>query len=200
MCHSWFFGLLLGIVAFKAIRFCAWRRWHAYNGGGCGGRFGGGYGHGPGFGPGFGDGAGCRGGRRGFFYFRAGGGHGIDNSWAQPAQRPIGEVLRAIELNQRQQEEALPVITLLQEVAGPSGPRIEAALLAVAAAKFEPQIVEGLLADVPHGPRRELIDGLEHLHNILIAEQRETLREQLSRKSTNTSQAPSGSKPNTPAE
>lgn len=196
MCHSWFFGLLLGIVAFKAVRFCAWRRWHAHNGGGCGGRFGGGYGHGPGFG----DGAGCRGGRRGFFYFRAGGhGHGIDNSWAQPAQRPIGEVLRTLELNQRQQEEALPVITLLQEVAGSSGPRIEAALLAVAAAKFEPQIVEGVLADVPPGPRRELVDGLEHLHNILIAEQRETLREQLSRK-TSPTQAPSSPKPNTPAE
>jgi hypothetical protein len=197
MCHSWFFGLLLGIVAFKAARFCAWR-WHAHHGGGCGNRFGNGYG------PGFGDGS-CRGRRRGFFYFRAGGyGPGFpgfgDNGWAPPAaQRSVGDVLKSLELNQRQQEEALPVLSLLQEVAGPSGPRVEAVLLAVAAGRFEPQIVEGVLADVPPGPRRELVDGLEHLHNILIAEQRETLREQLTRKtSTTPPPSSSGAKPSTP--
>lgn len=168
MCHSWFLGLLVGVLAFKVLRYCAWRH-------GFGGRHCGAFRHhdGP-----------CRGGRRGFVYFRAGG-FGEGDFGVPPGSqsaRPISQVLKSLELNQRQQEEALPVLTLLQEVAGSTGPRVEAALLAVAAARFEPQLVEGILADVPPGPRRELVDGLEHLHNILIPEQRETLREQLARK------------------
>lgn len=173
MCCSWFFGILFGVLAFKAIRYCAWRRFHGghdacFGGGRWGGRPDGG----------------CRGGRRGFFYFRAGGYGPADFGAGVPETvvRPIHEVLKALELNQRQQEEALPVLGLLQQVAGPAGPRVEAALLAVAAGKFEPQLLEGVFFDVPPGVRRELIDGLEHLHNILIPEQRETLREQLARK------------------
>jgi hypothetical protein len=168
MCHSWFLGLLVGVLAFKALRYCAWR--HGFGGRHCGGFR-------PHHGP-------CRGGRRGFVCFRSGGYGEADFGGPAGSQgtRPINQVLKSLELNQRQQEEALPVLTLLQEVAGSSGPRIEAVLLAVAAARFEPQLVEGVLADVPPGPRRELVDGLEHLHNILIPEQRETLREQLVRK------------------
>lgn len=168
MCHSWFLGLLVGVLAFKVLRYCAWR--HGFGGRHCGGFRA--------------HNGGCHGGRRGFVYFRAGsyGEADFGPSAGSAGARPINQVLKSLELNQRQQEEALPVLSLLQEVAGSSGPRVEAALLAVAAARFEPQLVEGVLADVPPGPRRELVDGLEHLHNILIPEQRETLREQLARK------------------
>jgi hypothetical protein len=76
------------------------------------------------------------------------------------------------------------VLTLAQEWLGPAGPRIEAALLAVAGDRFEPVLIEGLLEGAPEPVRRELTEGLEHLHTILISEQREQLRNQLSRGKT----------------
>ncbi len=178
MCGSIFLGIFFGALAVKAMR--RWSRFH----GGCGG----GAGHGCG-----------RGGRRFMYYRWNGGGHAgggwhgrgggeghDDGAWgirggARPAAKPIAEVLRSLELNDRQRQEAAPVLALAQEWIGASGPRIEAALLAVASERFEPVLVEALLDGSPEQVRREIVDGLEHLHTILIAEQREQLRTQLSR-------------------
>lgn len=176
MCGSVFLGIFFGVLALKAVR-----RWSYFHGGGCGA------------------GAGCggRGGRRFMYYRWNGGGHGgsgwggrgeghEDGAWgirggARPASKPIAEVLRSLELNERQRQEAAPVLALAQEWIGASGPRIEAALLAVASERFEPVLVEALLDGSPEQVRREVVEGLEHLHTILIAEQREQLRSQLSR-------------------
>ena len=175
MCGSIFLGIFFGALALKAAR-----RWSKFHGGGCGA------GHGCG-----------RSGRR-FMYYRWNGGHG--NSWggrsggegheegpwgirggaARPA-KPISEVLKSLELNERQRQEAVPVLALAQEWLGPAGPRVEAALLAVASERFEPVLVEALLDGAPENVRREVVEGLEHLHTILIPEQREQLRTQLSR-------------------
>lgn len=209
MCGAIIFGLIFGALTLRAMK-----RW-AYYHHGCGG---GGLGHGCG-GPGAGHGH-CGGPRgRRFMYYRWGGagggwgagpwgGHGqpdgsfapdnpfgIRGAAARPAGKPIAEVLRSLELNERQQQEAAPVLALAHEWLGPSGPRIEAALLAVAAERFEPVLVEGLLADAPAPIQREILDGLEHLHTILISEQREQLRTQLSRsnKAAATSPAPGDS-------
>jgi hypothetical protein len=139
-------------------------------GGGWGGR----HGHGGGYG--------AYGSEDGAFGVRSG----------RPASKPISEVLRSLELNDRQRQEAAPVLALAQEWLGPAGPRIEAALLAVAGDRFEPVLVEGLLEGAPEPVRRELTEGLEHLHTILISEQREQLRNQLSRGKTAGAAAPSG--------
>lgn len=191
MCGAMLVGLILGALTFKAMRRFAY--FHHGHHGGCAA---GGCGAGPGFGP--------HGGHRGrrFLYYRWGGpagfggfgegrygGYPDDNPFGvrggtgtRPAPKPIPEILRTLELNERQQQEATPVLALAQEWLGPAGPRIEAALLLVAADQFEPVLAEGLLSGAPEGVQRELVEGLEHLHTILIAEQREQLRTQLSRK------------------
>jgi hypothetical protein len=188
MCGSIFLGIFFGALAVKAMRRMAYHR-H----GGCGARGGGG-----GCGP-----CGGHAGKR-FLYYRWGGGHpggharaegawGIHGAGAKVAAKPIAEVLRSLELNERQRQEAAPVLALAQEWIGPAGPRIEAALLAVAAERFEPVLVEALLEGAPENIRREVVEGLEHLHTILIAEQREQLRTQLSRgKSDPTPSGPAG--------
>lgn len=200
MCGALLVGLIFGALALKAMR-----RWAYFHHGG--------YGPGPhGFGHGHGCGAhGGHFGHRGrrFMYYRwAGpGGHGEgrwggygmdDNPFGvrsggryPSATKPIPEILRSLELNERQQQEATPVLALAQEWLGPAGPRIEAALLAIAADRFEPVLIEGLLADAPEGVQRELTEGLEHLHTILIAEQREQLRNHLSRKKPAPAASPS---------
>lgn len=192
MCGALLVGLLFGALTLKAMR-----RWAYFHNGGCGP---GAYGFGSGCGPHGGHSGhfGHRG--RRFMYYRWGGpggygegrwgGYGTDDnpfgvrSGARypSATKPIPEILRSLELNERQQQEATPVLALAQEWLGPAGPRIEAALLAIAADRFEPVLVEGLLVGAPEGVQRELTEGLEHLHTILIAEQREQLRNQLSRK------------------
>lgn len=190
MCGALLVGLIFGALALKAMR--RWAYFHHGHHGGCGP---GAYGFGHGFGPH----GGHFGHRRRFLYYRWGGpggfgegrwgGHGSDDnpfgvrSGARPqAAKPIPEILRSLELNERQQQEATPVLALAQEWLGPAGPRIEAALLAIAAERFEPVLIEGLLVEAPENVQRELTEGFEHLHTILIAEQREQLRNHLSRR------------------
>jgi hypothetical protein len=200
--------MIVGLI-FGALTLRAMKRWAYYHhGGGCGaggpgayhgcgshgghrgrrvmyyrwGGAGGGWGNGPWGGqPGHG-GHGSHGGHGGHGSYEAQDNpFGIRGAAARPAGKPIAEVLRSLELNERQQQEATPVLALAHEWLGPSGPRIEAALLAVASERFEPVLVEGLLTDAPEPVQREILEGLEHLHTILISEQREQLRTQLSR-------------------
>lgn len=220
MCGALIFGLIFGALTLRAMK-----RWAYYHhGGGCGaggpgfhhgcgphgghrgrrfmyyrwGGAGGGWGAGPWGGhPGHHDHPGHRG------YAGHGGYDAQDNPFgirgaARPASKPIAEVLRSLELNERQQQEATPVLALAHEWLGPSGPRIEAALLAVAAERFEPVLVEGLLGDAPEPVQREIVEGLEHLHTILITEQREQLRTQLSRSSKAAPNPPPASGTSTP--
>ncbi len=165
MCHPVLFGFIFGVFLAKMLR-----RWAFYrNGGGgcCGGhwarrraawRYGG-------FGP-FGG--------HGGHWARAGAGP------AAATGRPLEELVRGLDLSTRQQQEATPILGLAREHLGGSGPRLEGALAAVAGERFDRARAEEALADSPPEVRRELLDGLEHLHNILIPEQREHLRAQLS--------------------
>lgn len=173
MCHSFLFSLLFGILLARVLfrwRYggCgAWRQ----GGGACGGAGFGGLRGGRGFG---------RWARRGFPGGPFGGGGAFPEAF-QGGARPIETILQGLELNQRQQEEAAPVLNLLTEAVGRAGARVEFALAAVAAESFERGRLEGLLVDAPTELRRELIDGLEHVHNILIPEQRAHLLKQLGR-------------------
>ncbi len=167
MCHPVLFGLLLGVLAAKLLRRFS----------GCGGCHGG-----------------RRGGRRfgGGFGARWGGGDhsGLDRDFrgapfsdgsgaARTPSRPIEELLLGLDLNQRQKEEAQPIFDRLAEFFGRSGPRLSAALSAIAAERFDRGQVEALFAGASPEVRRDLPDGMEHVHNILIPEQREHLRARL---------------------
>ncbi len=151
MCHPVLFGLLIGVLAAKLLRrFSSCR-------GGCGSRWE--FRHGP-FGRDF----------RGSYSSFAG---------ARSVTRSIDELLLGLDLNKRQQEEAQPILDRLVERTGKSGPRLTAALSAVAAERFDRAQAERIFTDAPPEAGRELVDGLEHFHNILIPEQREHLRARL---------------------
>lgn len=205
MCGSIFFGFLFGVIAFKALRRLAWARHHGW--GGCGGMHGGpgcrgGHG-GPGFHGGWGGfrGPGVGPHRRGFYRWgvrwNQGGfypGDDLDGAgYAAPAgqaqtQAPTPttgksaeELIKGMDLNQRQRAEAQPVLALLKAQLGPSGAALEAALATVAAEQFDPAKVRAAL-QLDHAPpalAHDILDGLEHFHTILIPEQRESLRDAL---------------------
>jgi hypothetical protein len=90
--------------------------------------------------------------------------------------------VRGLELNDRQQAEANPVFALVRERLGGIGVRMEAALRVVADDRFEPEPLIALLGGWPQDRQRELLDAIEHLHTILIPEQREQLRKELQRR------------------
>lgn len=191
---SMLFGFLVGVVIFKMVRrFFWWRYNYGGHGHGCGGHGGcGGHRHG-----------------RGWRSWRGYQGHGqwdgppswqggSDASqsdrgdygrWSSAVQgganpvrttgKPIEELVRGLELNERQRDEAIPVLTLLRERLGPTGARVETALKVVATDRFDPSPLIAQLGGLPPPLQHELVDGLEHLHTILISEQREVLRKQL---------------------
>lgn len=203
MCGSIFFGFLFGVIAFKALRRLAWARHHGFSGG-CG-HHGGGpgcrgghgiHGWGGGFGGFRGPGAGPY--RRSFYRWgtrwnQGGGfypGDETDGAGyaapAAPAPAPTTgknaeELIKGMDLNQRQRAEAQPVLALLKAQLGPSGAALEAALATVAAEQFDPDKVRAAL-HLDHAPpalAHDILDGLEHFHTILIPEQRESLRDAL---------------------
>ena len=91
----------------------------------------------------------------------------------------LDEATRSLELHERQRAEAEPVLNRVKEWLGSRGPRIEAVLTALAAERFDVDSLLPIVAELPPTERRELLEGLEHLHTILISEQREVLRKAL---------------------
>ena len=191
MCGSIFFGVLVGIMALKAAR-----RWMYFRGGcgpaamRCGHRGACGHGHGPGHGHGH-----NHDGRFMFYRWSNEHGHGAGFASRTPAARSLQELVRGLELNQRQRDEAAPVLTLIEEWLGGNGPRVDATLLTIASERFEPVVLHGLLSELPEPIQRQLIEGLEHLHTILIPEQKEALRRELTQKKAPASTPPSGTPP-----
>lgn len=190
-------GFFVGALAFKVVRHALF-----FHGGGCHARrfgpygvafYGRGYGSGcgPGFGgPGFGPGAGsgCGPGRGWAGY----GGPGAYDGWdprgdvgvrgvsrGKATGITLDEVTRSLELHERQRAEADPVLNRVKEWLGSRGPRIEAVLSVLAAERFDVEALLPIVAELPPTERRELLEGLEHLHTILISEQREVLRKAL---------------------
>src|SRR5947209_2139055 len=127
MCHSFLLSLLLGVLLAKL----AWRIRHR----GCSGYGGAGSCGGAGWRGGWHGWRGHHGGPGPFGHFFGGRGQGFGGppwAWAGRAPvRPMEELLRGLDLNQRQQEEAGPVLQTLAEAVGPAGPRLEFALSAV---------------------------------------------------------------------
>jgi Spy/CpxP family protein refolding chaperone len=91
----------------------------------------------------------------------------------------LGEVVQSLELSQRQREEAQPVLAQLRELLGHSPLRLRSALAAVATEPFDRARAEAITAELTADARQRLVDGLEHLHTILIPEQRQVLRDLL---------------------
>lgn len=140
-------------------------------------------GYGPGYGPGWGE-------RGGWGYQGPPGGddpRGADSEWgfdggqvrARVKNISLDEATRGLELHERQRAEAEPVVNRLKEWLGSRGPRISAVLTVLSQERFDGEALGPILADVPPTERRELYEGLEHLHTILIPEQRESLRRAL---------------------
>jgi hypothetical protein len=152
MCHPVLFGLLIGALAAKLF----FRLRRGGGGGGHGGWCGGW--------------RGGRGGGRGRFWRR-----GFGTAEQPPARQPVqlGDLSGALDLNERQRQEAAEVFTALRN-AGVAN--VEALLDTAAADRFDGARAEAELATAPADLKKEVLDGLEHLHNILTAEQRDRLR------------------------
>jgi hypothetical protein len=93
-------------------------------------------------------------------------------------ERRVAGALAALELNERQADEARDVFAEIAEALGAGYRRwggIDDALAAVAAEPFDRARAEDAI-DLPDEPRRRAVDALEHLHNILTPEQRAKLR------------------------
>ena len=154
MCTS----VLLGIVGGALVAKLMLRR-----------RFGGGCGQGGGCGEG---GFGRHGFGRGFRGWRRGG-EGVELA---DSREGIARLLGTLELNARQREETDELLTRLVG-AGVRGDRLRAVLATAGAETFEPILAEEALGFADLGPRaKDVLDGVEHLHNILTPEQREKLR------------------------
>ena len=105
-----------------------------------------------------------------------------------PGREPVklGEVLAALELNQRQKEESDEVFATIRDALG--GRRftrwesLGEVLEAIGSEPFDRAQVE-LAVDAEGkalaGLKKEIVDGVEHLHDILTPEQRATLRGKL---------------------
>lgn len=88
--------------------------------------------------------------------------------------RALGE----LELNERQRAEIDESLVRLRESLGGelgAWQNLPAALEAVAAPEFDRARAEAAASHVSGGLRKEIVDGLEHFHNVLTAEQREKL-------------------------
>ncbi len=170
--------------------------------GGCGPGFGPGFGprrYGPGYGPGCGPGWAERG-----AWGPQGQGGAWNDAWGNPwagddPRNPeadagyeggravrvrvknvsLDEATRGLELHERQRAEAEPVLNRLKEWLGSRGPRISAILTVLSSERFDGEALGPILGELPPTERRELFEGLEHLHTILIPEQRESLRRAL---------------------
>ena len=88
----------------------------------------------------------------------------------------MDDLARALELHERQRTEAEPVLSLIKEWLGSRGARADAALATLVPERFDAGPLLRQIDDVPPGPRNALVEGLEHLHTILISEQRDALR------------------------
>ena len=86
------------------------------------------------------------------------------------------DLARALELHERQRTEAEPVLSLIKEWLGSRGARADAVLATLVPERFDAGPLLRQIDDVPPGPRNALVEGLEHLHTILISEQRDALR------------------------
>jgi len=196
MCCGTLLGFIVGVVVFKIFRrWAAWR--FGYGGHSCG-HFGSGcgghhrsYNRWRNYGPGHG--AWDRGGAAQGSDFGAstgagsGAGSGSNSSssagsGAASSGRPIDDLVRVLELNQRQKDEAAPVFSLIKQRLGVLGPRVDLALSVIAGDRFEPEPLLAQLGDLPDFVQHELCEALEHLHTILINEQREALRKELQRR------------------
>jgi hypothetical protein len=87
----------------------------------------------------------------------------------------LGDLAGKLELNARQKEEATEVFARLAGAFGDRvepGTRLNAVLEAISAEPFDAITA----ADALGTPDKDLLDGIEHIHNILTPEQREKLR------------------------
>jgi hypothetical protein len=173
MCCSTLLGFVVGILLFKAFR-----RFRHFRHGACG--YGGCSGHRRWDGDG--EDAWQRRGHWRWGGYGAGPAGGGGGEGAKATGRPLEAFVGGLELSERQHAEAAPVFSFLRERLGSSGQRIEAALSVLAAERFDPTPLLALTGELPQGLQRELVDGLEHVHTILISEQREHLRRELEKK------------------
>jgi hypothetical protein len=100
---------------------------------------------------------------------------------AVDAPRRVAEVLGKLELSQRQSEEAEEVFAAIGQALGDQYKRwaeVDMALGSAGGVEFDRQSADASLP-LPAAQRRELVDGLEHLHTILTGEQRERLRQEV---------------------
>jgi hypothetical protein len=168
--HHLFFsvivGFLLGRMLFRMLR---WRRGFTLAGGHCGHGF-----------------------RRQFIDDRGGGlpfsrlrrrrwgDAGAPAPVALTASQRVADLLGKLELNARQKADADEAWAAVRDSLGArfdAWQHVDAIFAAVVAPAFDRARVEAALDHVPEPERRkELVDGLEHLHNILTAEQRSKLR------------------------
>lgn len=155
MCCSMLFGFVVGVLAFKVLRCVGWF---------------------------FGRGrAGCANHRCcGAAGHRSGYTRSENGSVA--GRLSIDGILPGLELNERQHVEAAPIFALLSERLGGRGPRIEIALSILAKERFDAAPLADELLGLSPGEQRRILDGLEHLHTILIAEQREYLNKELEKR------------------
>lgn len=194
MCGSILFGFLFGIVLSKIARRAYWR-FHG-GGGGCGGGSCGsgfrgryrsfGYGHGGPWGHGHG-GSFRAWGVAGFSPYSDGGPGAeaqgqTDYNAAGKSGKTVDELFGGLELSQRQRAEAAPVLVLVKGVFGSRGATVETVLASLQSETFDAAAIERGIAGrpLPNGVRQELFEGLEHLHTILITEQRQALKTALS--------------------
>ncbi|HZS41911.1 MAG TPA: hypothetical protein VFF06_34010 [Polyangia bacterium] len=161
MCHPILLGVVGGILAAKLL-------YRFRGGGGCARRFRDG-------------GGGCGGGyaRRWGRWSRRHGGGAPD---AADLGVKLSDVAGKLELNARQKEEASEVFARLTGAFGDRvepGTRLHAVLETISAEPFNEDAAADALG-IPDGPPspadKELLDGVEHVHNILTNEQREKLR------------------------
>jgi hypothetical protein len=87
----------------------------------------------------------------------------------------LADLAGGLELNERQAQDANEVFQLIGR-AGLQGEQLRTVLGLVASDSYQSLLIEEELGiDEPSPRDRELLDGLEHLHNILTPEQREKL-------------------------
>jgi hypothetical protein len=192
MCCGTLLGFIVGVVVFKIFR--RWAAWRFGSGGhscghfasGCGGHYRS-YNRWRNYGPGHGgwDRGGAAQGSDFGAASNSNAGSNVGSSAASSAAstgRPIDDLVRVLELNQRQKDEAAPVLSLIKQRLGVLGPRVDLALVVIAGDRFEPEPLLAQLGDLPDFVQHELCEALEHLHTILISEQREALRKELQRR------------------
>ena len=94
------------------------------------------------------------------------------------ASQRVKTLLGRLELNQRQTEEANDAfgdISMALGAGWQSWPGLDEALAAVAAEPFDKARAQAALGTLAPEPLKLALDALEHVHNILLPEQREKL-------------------------